>query len=172
MINVLLTTFLIFLSSSNFTLQKILIINDIICVSIHIIIDIIMFSFTEYYMNASNDTQDIVHFVCSQIFKIFCDFVFSVLQFDHFTDLVKNSFMTRTFYVQKNVTICQWFVFFIAKFRVFNDYNTQNLFDRFVFKREWWVSLSREIFLYSDIITSLNIDSILSTRFASHFFFY
>ncbi len=38
---------------------------------------------------------------------------------------------------------------FIAKFRDFNDYNTQNLFNRFVFKRDWWVNFIREIFLYS-----------------------
>ncbi len=172
MINVLLTTFLVFFSSSNIILQKILVIDDIICVSIYIIIDIIMFSFTEYYMNASNDIRDIVHFLCSQISRTFCDFVSSIFQVDHFTDLVKNFFMTRTFYVQKNVTINQWSVFFVAKFRVLNDYNTQNLFDRFVFKRNWWINLIREIFLYSDIITSSHIDSILSARFASHLFLY
>ncbi len=96
-INILRITSSKHLDSIDSLLQEIFIVYDIIRVSIHVIIDVIMFKFTEYYMSALNDNRDVINFIDFQIFEISRDFVSSVFQIDHFIDEIEDLLVTRAF---------------------------------------------------------------------------
>ncbi len=113
-INRLQTASFVYFDSLDFFFQKVFIINDIVCVLIYVIVDIIMFKFIEYHMNALNHNRNVVHFIDFQISEIFRDFVSSVLQFDHFADEIENFLVARTLDVQHDVNVRQRFVFVIS----------------------------------------------------------
>jgi hypothetical protein len=169
--NILRTTSLKHLDSIDSFLQEIFIVYDIIRVSIHVIIDIIMFKFIEYYMSVLNDNRDVINFIDFQIFEISRDFVSSVLQFDHFIDEIKDSFMIQTFDVSHDVCVRQRFVFVISNMWMTNDENAMNLINQlFVEERE--ECLIEEFFSNSNVISSSILNLILSIEFWSNFLLY
>ncbi len=159
------------LDSIDFLLQEIFIVYDVIRVLIHVIIDVIMFKFTEYYMNVLNDNWNIINFIDFQIFEISRDFVLSILQFDHFIDEIENFFVIRTFNVQHDVYVRQRFVFVISNICITNDENAVNLINQFFFE-EREKCLIEEFFSNSNVISSLILNLILSIEFWSNFFLY
>jgi hypothetical protein len=159
------------LDSLDSFLQEILIVYDIVRISIHVIIDIIMFRFIKYYMNALNDNRNVINSVDFQIFEIFRDFVSSVLQFYHFIDEIENSFVTRVLDVQHDVCVRQRFVFVISNIWITNDENAVNLINQFFFE-EREECLIEEFFSNSNVISSSVLNLILSIWFWSNFLFY
>jgi hypothetical protein len=130
-----------------------------------------MFRFIEYYMSALNDNRNVINFIDFQIFEISRDFISSILQFDHFIDEIKNSFVTRTLNVQHDVCVRQKFVFVILNIWITNDENAVNLINQLFFE-ERKECLIEKFFSNSNVISSSVFNLILSIEFWSNFFFY